>query len=142
MLNVKQITFYAKTRSKNGWGWNGTGQGEVISSKEEPNKIIFHEKGTWQNNQGMIFNFHNVFRWTLNCHADIISLEHLRRGPKHPVFLLQLTPANKYCLKSVDSHLCAEDTYVGQIHIDKHCLRLDWIVIGPKKNEELSYYYF
>ncbi len=141
LLTVKQLTFHAKTKSKDENGWNGKGQGEVISLKNDSNTLIFNEKGTWQGKQGVDVGFSNVFRWTLDLNAKMISLEHLRYGSDNPVFLFHLTPSGKYSLSSVDSHLCEGDTYFGQIHFDNFSLRLNWRVIGPKKNEELDYYY-
>lgn len=141
LRGVTQLTFHAKTKSKEERGWNGRGKGEVGISKEGGNLLIFNEKGTWQDKQGAEMSFSNIFRWTLDRSAGVISLEHLRRGPDHPVFLFHLAPSGKYSLSSVDSHLCGGDTYFGQIHFDRYSLRLNWRVIGPKKNEEIDYYY-
>lgn len=141
LASVTQLTFHAKSKSKQENGWNGKGQGEVTPTKEEPNILIFHEKGTWQGDQATEVSFSNVFRWTLDRNAGVISLEHLRRGPERPVFLFHLAPNGKHTLASVDSHLCGGDTYFGQIRFDRHTLRLNWRVIGPKKNEEIDYYY-
>lgn len=141
LQGVKQLTFNAKTKSKEEQGWNGRGKGEVISEREGSNVLIFSEKGVWQNTHGAEVSFSNVFRWTLDRHAGVISLEHLRRGPDQPVFLFHLAPTSKHSLSSVDSHLCEGDTYFGQIHFDRYSLRLNWRVIGPKKNEEINYYY-
>jgi len=137
---VTQLTFNAKTKSKEEQGWNGKGKGEVMITKEG-NVLTFSEKGTWQGKQDGEVSFSNVFRWTLDRYAGVISLEHLRRGPDHPVFLFHLAPSGKHSLSSVDSHLCGGDTYFGQIHFDRYSLRLNWRVIGPKKNEEIDYYY-
>lgn len=141
LMIVNQVTFHAKTKSKEEKGWNGKGQGEVIISKEGANTLIFNEKGTWQGNEGGEVSFSNIFRWTLDRNAGVISLEHLRRGPDHPVFLFHLAPSGKHSLSSVDSHLCEGDTYFGQIYFDRYSLRLNWRVIGPKKNEEIDYFY-
>lgn len=138
---VKELSFHAKSKSKEGLGWNGKGKGEVIMTKENDNILIFNEKGTWLNPQGNEFNFSNVFRWTLDRYAGTISLEHLRRGADHPVFLFHLAPSSKQALSSIDSHLCGGDTYFGQIHFNLNSLRLNWRVIGPQKNEEMDYYY-
>lgn len=139
--NVKHLSFNAKTKSKEELGWDGKGKGEVMIAKEGHNTLVFNEKGTWQNKQGAEVSFSNVFRWTLDRNAGVISLEHLRRGIDHPVFLFHLAPSGKHSLSSVDSHLCEGDTYFGQIHFDPNSLRLNWRVIGPKKNEEIDYYY-
>lgn len=141
LLNVKKLTFHAKTNSIDEDGWNGKGLGVVTSARNGYNELIFNEKGTWRGKEGIDLTFSNVFRWTLDRNANMISLEHLRYGHEHPVFLFHLTPSGKNALSSVDSHLCGGDTYFGQIYFDHHSLRLNWRVIGPKKNEELDYYY-
>jgi hypothetical protein len=141
LLGVTQVTFHARTKSKEEKGWNGKGQGEVTIAKDGPHTLIFNERGTWQNKQGTEVNFSNVFRWNLDRRVGVISLEHLRRGPDQPVFLFHLAPSGKHALSSIDSHLCEGDTYFGQIHFDRYSLRLNWRVIGPKKNEEIDYYY-
>jgi hypothetical protein len=141
LQKVQQLTFNAKTKSKEENGWNGKGKGEVIVTKEGSQILIFQEKGTWQGKQGSELNFSNIFRWRLDRTAGVISLEHLRRGADHPVFLFHLAPSGRNSLSSVDSHLCEGDTYFGQILFDHYGLRLNWRVIGPKKNEEIDYYY-
>lgn len=141
LRQVKQLSFNAKSKSKEEIGWAGKGKGEVVVSRKNDDVLIYNEKGTWLNKQGNQISFTNVFRWTLDRHAGVISLEHLRRGADHPVFLFHLAPANAQSLSSVDSHLCEGDTYFGQIHLNTNSLRLNWRVIGPKKNEEIDYYY-
>lgn len=141
LRNVNRLTFHAKTLSKDEKGWNGKGQGEVIINREKANTLIFNEKGIWQSKQGGEVSFSNIFRWTLDRNAGVISLEHLRRGPDHPVFLFHLVPNGPHSLSSVDYHLCGGDAYFGQIRFDTHNLRVNWRVIGPKKNEEIDYYY-
>jgi len=141
LMGITQLTFHAKTKSKEEKGWQGKGQGGVMVTKEDIKTLIFTEKGTWQGKQGEDVIFSNAFRWSLDRNAGMISLEHLRRGLDHPVFLFHLAPSTKHSLSSVDSHFCEGDTYFGQIHFDSHHLRLNWRVIGPKKNEEIDYYY-
>lgn len=136
---VSSLTFQA--RSKEGTGWNGTGQGEVMITKEGGNRLIFHEKGVWKGRQAGDVGFSNVFRWSLDRLAGMISLEHLRRGLDSPVFLFHLAPSGKHALSSVDSHLCGGDSYFGRILFDRCGLRLHWRVIGEKKNEEIETYY-
>lgn len=140
LSGVTKLTFNAKSKGES--GWNGKGKGEVIIIKDNSQTLVFHEKGTWQGKQGEEVGFSNVFRWSLDRKVGVISLEHLRRGADHPVFLFYLAPSSQHSLSSVDSHLCEGDTYFGQIHFDRFNLRLNWRVIGPKKNEEIDYYYF
>lgn len=139
---MKEVTFHAKSKAKNELGWNGKGKGEVIVTKEGDYVIIFTEKGSWLGQQGEEISFSNVFRWTLDKFTGLISLEHLRRGLNQPVFLFHLVPKSKHSLSSVDSHLCEGDTYFGHIQFDRFSIRLNWRIIGPKKNEEIDYYYY
>ena len=141
LVGITQLTFHARTKSKEETGWNGKGRGDVMVVREGPTSLVFTEKGTWQGKQGGDVGFSNTFRWTLDRATGVISLEHLRRGPEHPVFLFHLAPNGKHSLSSVDSHLCEGDAYFGQIRFDRHSFRLNWRVIGPKKNEEIDYYY-
>lgn len=141
LSRVKQLTFHAMTKSRDVGGWNGKGKGEVAISKEGENILIFNEKGSWRGKDNKEISFSNIFRWTLDPLAGVVSLEHLRQGIDNPVLLFHLQPSGLHSLSSVDSHLCAGDTYLGQILCAQNCLRLKWRVIGPKKNEELHYYY-
>lgn len=141
LSRVKQLTFHAMTKSRDEGGWNGKGKGKVTISQEGENILIFNEKGSWQGKDGKEISFSNIFRWTLDPLAGMVSLEHLRQGIDNPVLLFHLQPSGLHSLSSVDSHLCAGDTYLGQILCAQNCLRLKWRVIGPKKNEELHYYY-
>lgn len=141
LSTVKALSFHAKSKSKHPSGWNGKGKGEVSIQRENPNALIFTEKGSWQGKHDGDVNFSNMFRWTLDRQTNMISLEHLRRGMHQPVLLFHLAPNSQHSLASVDSYLCDGDVYFGQIHFDRHSLRLNWRVIGPKKNEEIDYYY-
>jgi hypothetical protein len=141
LSTISRLTFHAKTKSKEENTWQGKGVGEVSISKDRSNILIFNERGSWQNGQGSQHSFSNTYRWTLDRSANVISLEHLRHGPENPVFLFHLALSGKQSLTSIDSHLCEGDTYFGQIHFDRFNIRLKWRVIGPKKNEEIDYFY-
>ena len=52
LKGVTQLTFNAKTKSKEKQGWNGRGKGEVIVAKEADTVLIFTEKGIWQDKKG------------------------------------------------------------------------------------------
>ena len=137
LTQVRKISFAA--RSKNKEGWNGKGMGEVQVVKEE-NTLLFAEKGQWHGRQGQV-NFSNTFRWTLDRDEALISLEHLRYGFDNPVLLCHLAAKTPHALSSIDSHLCEEDHYFGQLFIDRYGLRLNWRILGPRKDEEIDYYY-
>lgn len=137
LSKVQRITFSA--RSKHQGGWNGKGNG-VVQVVKEGNELIFTEKGQWHGEQGEV-DFSNIFRWTLDQELGLISLEHLRFGVDKPVFLCHLAPKTPHALSSIDSHLCDEDHYFGQLFVDRFGLRLNWRIVGPRKNEEIDYYY-
>lgn len=141
LTRVTQLTYQAQTKSKEETGWSGKGQGEVIVTKDVKNTLIFRERGIWQGKQGIELSFSNTYRWTLDTNTSLISLEHLRHGSERPVFLFHLTLNSKHSLISVDPHLCGRDNYLGQIYFDSHIIRFNWRIMGPKKNEEINYYY-
>lgn len=134
---IGQLTVHAKSKANAG-GWNGKGHAQVTLTKEKETVLIFQEKGTWENN---LTQFSNAFRWILDMTSGSVSLEHLRHGIQNPVFLFHLTPIDKYTLKSINSHCCGEDNYLGQLYFDDLTIRFNWRVIGPKKNEVLDFYY-
>lgn len=141
LATVNRLIFNAKSKSNDEHSWNGRGDGEVSVAKNGDNCIIFNEKGFWKRENDQQLNFSNVFRWTLDKFTGVISLEHLRHGLNNPVFLFYLAPTTENSLSSIDAHLYEEDSYFGQINFDKHSIKLSWRIIGPKKNEELDYYY-
>lgn len=141
LLTVKHLSLNARSQSKDLNGWNGSGSGEVKVQREGDYALLFLEKGSWKGKTDQQMGFSNALRWTFDRGAGVLSLEHLRRGVEEPVFLFHLAPYTERVLTSVDAHLCGGDAYFGQLHLDRQGLRLNWRVIGPKKNEEINYYY-
>lgn len=141
LSSVTSLSFESREKSQEETGRTGKGKGLVLVIKEQDNVLIFQEKGTWQGTIGGELTFTNAFRWTLDRSAKVISLEHLRRGIDHPVFLFHLAPTSDKTLSSIDSHFCELDVYMGHIQFYPHSFRLSWRIIGPKKNEEIEYLY-
>lgn len=117
------------------------GHALVLISSNSSNELIFHEKGSWDLGPMPSLEFTNSFRWTLDSKASLITLEHLRYGVEKPVFLFHLTSNQTKMLESVDPHLCNEDTYLGNAQWDKDKINVNIRVIGPNKNDILSYVY-
>lgn len=140
LKTVQTLCFSAKSKSIH-TGWNGLGKASVEVKHSDDNTIIFYEKGSWVSEENKQFEFSNVFRWSLKPNQGIIVLEHLRFGAQHPVLLFSLVPVDTHVLESLDSHVCNEDVYFGQLRCDKHFVQFNWRVIGPKKNEEIDYLY-
>lgn len=139
---IQNLTFSAKSKSLGSiTGWNGIGRGHVEVKKLMERVIVFHERGTWVSEDHKEFEFSNVFRWTWLGEQGSILLEHLRFGAQNPVLLFSLVPIGPHTLESLESHMCNQDAYFGQLRYDKHFIQFNWRVIGPNKNEEIDYLY-
>ena len=141
LSNVRRLKFYSKSKTNLESGCNGIGKGEVVVIGESDSALLFQEKGSWKGENGQEMAFSNSFRWTLDRVAGMIYLEHLRYGANYPVFLFHLIPSGKNSLESLDSHLCEKDAYFGRVTHDKERVELQWRIIGPKKDEEITYCY-
>lgn len=140
LKTVSNVALIAKShaRSMNRWIRKGNG---TVQVKQENNSLIFTEQGQWKEEQGQTHNYSNRFRWTRDRLEGMLSLEHLRLGENHPVFLFHLMPTANNLLESVHSHLCGEDSYFGWLNSNHLFLQLKFRTIGPKKNEDLEYIY-
>jgi hypothetical protein len=139
LSQVKRLHFSAKSKHKEDRVIK-TGKATVVIA-ETPTTLVFQEKGTWIVDDLPGPAFTNSFRWSLDINRGLIALEHLRYGPNHPVFLFHLAPKQSGVLEAVDSHLCAEDAYLGNITWSGKSIRFHWRIIGPRKNDELLYLY-
>ncbi|MES2273373.1 MAG: DUF6314 family protein [Chlamydiota bacterium] len=140
LAKISKLSFSAKTRQGEEQSTK-VGKAEVFVTSPDPLVLIFQEKGHWFVDQTPDTAFSNSFRWTLDLNASLISLEHLRYGSTHPVFLFHLTSVSGCILESVDAHLCADDTYLVNITWSPHCVDSHWRIIGPHKNTQLAYHY-
>jgi hypothetical protein len=141
LAKVKHLTLSAKSKGAHEQSTK-MGKAEVVITSPSASSLVFQEKGHWLLEQLPSSAFTNSFRWTLDVNASLITLEHLRYGPTHPVFLFHFTPFGPHMLETVDAHLCNQDTYLGNIAWDHKRIEFRWRIIGPNKNDELTYYYF
>lgn len=141
LVHTQSLSFTARSQIKQKGGWNGQGSGVVVAQKESESILIFQEKGFWIPDEGKKIAFTNIYRWTFDLKACRLSLEHLRRGVHHPVFLFDLVPQVDGSLKSIEPHQCKEDVYSGHLFCEPESLKLEWRIIGPKKNAHLIYSY-
>ncbi len=145
LINVSSFSYIAKTKLKANSGWEGKGKGDVVVTRPDETSIVFQERGSWQvkgeGDPSERLDFTNIYRWTLDKEAGVIGLEHLRYGVNNATFLVHLIPVSSNNLSSIDSHMCTEDAYFAQLFINSSALRLHWRVIGPNKNEEMTYFY-
>lgn len=85
--------------------------------------------------------FYNSLRWTVLFEEGLISLEHLRHGPNHPIFLSHLAPISSREFHPLNPHLCQKDCYYGSIKLQKQAIYLNWRVLSDRKNETFDYIY-
>ena len=142
LLAVTQLRFEAHSRAGSKTGWNGHGTGVVRVETVDYATILFHESGSWRQEFGQEIAFRNVFRWSVDDECDVIRLEHLRFGPDRPVHLLDLAAVGEGVLEAVEPHVCGPDNYSGRIECGPESVKLNWTVIGPKKNESIAYTYW
>jgi len=136
-----QVLYVARDRSGHEANTTGQGSGLVKIIRESPYQMVFEEEGTWQMDQGLSFNYRNLFRWTVDSHRGIIAVEHLRFGKHHPVFLFHLVPISNRLLESVSTQVNGEETYFGYLENKTHGLKLCCRTISPQKNESITYLY-
>lgn len=117
------------------------GRAEVLIKTPSDSVIVFQEKGEWLDTHTTYTSFSNSLRFTLDLSSLVITLEHLRYGEHHPVFLFHLAPYSKNALRSTTEHLCLSDSYLGHMRLAPKGIVFDWRVIGPQKNDFFSYHY-
>lgn len=98
---VQNLRFRAVSDSST--GWKGHGEGKVKVSHPESNILVFAESGTWTPNGNSPLVFSNCFRWSQV--SKRIRLEHLRFGPRNPVFLFELIVVDSFVMKSTEPHV-------------------------------------
>jgi len=137
LSTVSQMSIHFQLKKNNSIATSKKGKGSV-KVNQEPNKLIFEEKGVWTEDQ---LSYHNKYRFSLNRYENLITLEHLRFGENNPVFLFHLAPTKQNILESITPHLCKRDTYFGWLEITELFLHLHIRTIGPNKNEKIEYAY-
>jgi hypothetical protein len=121
---------------------SGRGVGEVEASLSMPDTILFEEQGSWQTAAGHSLAFKNAWRWTRLDAGRLIRLEHLRLGPKSPVYLIDLAFREVVAaFTSLAPHLCGRDCYQAEIDVPDEGFEVRWFVQGPAKKDLLKYRY-
>lgn len=139
LKKVKKLKFTAKTiKDEDTETRFGYAQVTLTESKEE---LIFDEKGFWHLDEEPNMAFSNTFRWRLDLKNQAIAVEHLRYGVKNPIFLFYLKCHGKGQLISENAHHCREDIYLATCSWNKKKVVYQWRILGPKKNQFLTYEY-
>lgn len=133
---VKEVTYRAKDPLS---PHARLGKGAVAIERPSERECIFRKQGTWKVDGGYEMGFSNAFRWTLSEKKDQLSLEHLRFGDSHPVFLFFLNPTSEKSFLS-DNQSMGEGC-AGKMRFEEHYIQLTLREISPQKNEEIDYMY-
>jgi hypothetical protein len=65
----------------------------------------------------------------------------LRSQLEHPVYLFDLVPTFERIMESAEPHVCREDLYSARMECDQAAVHVCWTIIGPTKDEKISYSY-
>lgn len=141
LLQIKHLSFSAQSKANKPSGWNGIGRASVEVKALTSHILTFQEQGNWTSDEGKQFDFKNIFRWTWHHTKPLITLEHLRHGPDHPIVLFELTPVTPHRFETIHPYLCKQDTYLAHLYCNRHFIQLDWRILGPHKNEDIHYIY-
>ncbi|MCI0510612.1 DUF6314 family protein [Chromohalobacter sp.] len=119
--------------------WSGKGVG-TVTPEAHSGGVRFIEQGHFlPRGQSRDVAFRNVYRWDL--HPERIALYHERRGTEAAVWLFDLIADSASTLSSHAPHLCGADTYRARLTLEPRGFRLDWHIVGPRKDERLLYHY-
>ena len=113
------------------------GKGLVFPCKEGENQLILQETGSWEGEGST--PYYNSFRFTK--HFNFLSLEHLRFGKEHPVFLFDLIPQTETICISRSPHVCGEDLYYGTLELQEKKMLLMFDLKGAQMEERVSFTY-
>lgn len=138
---TSQVLYVAHDRLSHKESTTGQGNGVVTLTQGGPYQMTFEEEGSWRLDTGLSFNYRNFFRWSVDSLRGILSVEHLRFGKDHPVFLFHLVPISDRLLESVATQTNGDETYFGYLENKAHGLKLCCRTISPQKNESITYYY-
>ena len=133
---VKEVTFRAKDPHS---AHARLGKGAITVEHPSARECIFRKQGTWKVEGGYEMGFSNAFRWTLSEKKDQLSLEHLRFGDSHPVFLFFLNPDSERSFHS--DQMSRGEGCVGKMRFEDHYIQLTLREINAQKNEEIDYMY-
>jgi len=138
LLQVRHLSFVARTAGRTGWNGRGRGTVEVELAQAA---MTFREQGTWKpENSGRAIRFFNVYRWMLA--GELLRLEHLRQGEHEPVRLFDLAPAGEQEWRPASPHVCGADCYSAVLLVREDDITLRWSVDGPRKRETIEYRYW
>ncbi|MDP0501050.1 MAG: DUF6314 family protein [Verrucomicrobiota bacterium JB022] len=134
---VRRFRFDARNGPGSQTDWSGSGVGTVAVSAE--NGWLFAESGTYTTPHGHQLPMRNTYHWQREGQG--IRLSHRRFQQPVYLFTLQTVDATGRRWQTDEPHLCGADLYQATLLVEDAALKLDWTIVGPKKNEALAYVY-
>ena len=130
----KSYLFGLNKNSKTDWCGHGSGNVIVTAYKDG---WLFTEQGYYSTPHHQKLKTHNQFWWQYN--EFVIQISHLRY--QKPVSLVELRNVNNGNWLTTKPYLCGQDLYTAELMLTRKGFTLNWIIIGPHKNERLNYHY-
>gem|GEM_PF-3082923 len=121
----------------------GRYRGRVVAQASGSDTLTLRERGTWTTPENRSGPAWNVQRWTCPADRNGLRLEHLRRGERNPVFLVEFIPSETKGgpLIARRPHRCGSDSYDAQLLVRGNALHLRWVVNGPREGREIRVQY-
>lgn len=107
--------------------------GKVNVYEEPGGEIVFEENLRWENENSLLMNSRNIYRWTF-LPSGSIKLEHLRFGKNRPVFLVEFLKSAEGYWTGLEPHNCNSDLYSATLKEENDTIILHWSVSGPTEN--------
>jgi hypothetical protein len=123
-------------------GWEGVGEGVVKTEWQNANSLLYYEEGLFTGLRNKTMKCSNVYRWQFNNEKQTVSLEHLRFGINHPVYLFDFIFQSEFQLISACPHLCSKDLYSATMLMEEKSLSLEWLIQKPASISTIKYQYY
>jgi hypothetical protein len=141
IAKIKSFEFVSNSGKDSLTGWSGCGNGK-ITVKQLNNKIFFKEHGLFKlTNSTKALEISNEYIWEMISNNKI-SLSHARFGYNHLVKLFDLIMVEENLWQSEQEHVCVDDKYSAKLEVSIAYIKLTWKILGPKKDERISYKYY
>jgi hypothetical protein len=140
LQQIKSFEFISSSKGKSQTGWNGKGYG-TVSTNVVNNQIFFKENGFFKLDiSSQQTKVSNEYIWK-QISPNKIKLSHARFGYKNAVTLFNLIKISDTIWQSEEAHVCVDDLYSAKLEITSNSIKLEWGIVGPKKDEAIEYFY-
>ncbi|QLE79598.1 hypothetical protein FLM55_07565 [Francisella sp. Scap27] len=140
LQQIKSFEFISSSKGKSQTGWNGSGNG-TVSTKIKQGCILFKEDGFFKLDiSSQQTKISNEYIWK-QISPNKIKLSHARFGYENTVTLFNLIKISETIWQSEEAHVCVDDLYSAKLEITSNAIKLEWDIVGPKKDECIEYIY-